>query len=1014
MRKKRLISGILAGVMVMSSVFTGTGLPALAEGTEQPVSNVTVMAESSAETEKDVDTEKEFMDAKIVFDSEGDVLKEGESVTASLVATQKNGQTAEMSDVVYSVKGGTAIEVEGNQVKGLVKEQTAVLEASTSTSLDQLAADFDSAKLKGENVFSDSFDTQDNPLLEGLSIDEGRVKADKESRVINTSHIDEFKKLSGYVVSGRFTIEENAANIAFAASDDSNFYFWQFRSDTNVLKRHTNINGVAAQYGTEAALTNLKGAGEENSFAIAFVGNKIFTYLNGVRVDVCDASSDLATAGSVGVRNGLQESFYLNEISVGENFGLKVEREVTVEKPDLQEIVQVEAIADKTVDVDTAYEDLTLPDKVTVTLESGETQELPVAWNGVYDSQAEGVYELYGILDVQDLCLNTQGLKAGIKIIVSSTADIESVEAPVNVQVSYGTTDAQAKEALAQSVMVHYTNGKLEYVSVNWAAPENYDGTEAGEYTFTGALDVKEALLEEDTEELQAVVTVLQQGQAVEIQTAELDQAIVLAGFIKTDGFTKDSADTFVKALTDARNALETPESQESVNLALDALKAAVNGLAKEVCEHGNLKEMIAKEASCTEEGSIHFVCELCSKTIKTKIIEMTEHELGQWAIVKEPTMDEEGIIERTCKNCTYTEQEPVAKLIAREVTFLDADGIRIGDVVRVPDGTAAEAPAAPERKGYCFTGWSESIEKVTKNMSVTAQYDAIVYKIIYEGLEGAQNPNPAEYTIEDTVELKDPTREAYIFEGWYQGETRITQISKGTTEDQTITAKWKASVQKDIKNTTISGLSSKTDTGFAITQKPVIKDGETTLVEGRDYTLSITDNNKPGVAKITITGIGDYTGSAEATFVIKAKKGKVYTVGKYKYKVTKVHSKYGTVTLTKPAKSTIKVVKIPDTVQIGSYTYKVTAIGSKAFQNNKKLKLVTVGKNVKTIGAFAFRNSNLLRKITMTGTALTSVGRQSLTGIRATAVIKVPSSRKKLYSRLFSGRGQAGSVRIS
>ncbi len=45
------------------------------------------------------------------------MLKEGESVTASLVATQKNGQSVELSDVVYSVKGGTAIEVEGNQIK---------------------------------------------------------------------------------------------------------------------------------------------------------------------------------------------------------------------------------------------------------------------------------------------------------------------------------------------------------------------------------------------------------------------------------------------------------------------------------------------------------------------------------------------------------------------------------------------------------------------------------------------------------------------------------------------------------------------------------------------------------------------------------------------------------------------------------------------------------------------------------------------------------------------------------
>ncbi len=52
---------------------------------------------------------------------------------------------------------------------------------------------------------------------------------------------------------------------------------------------------------------------------------------------------------------------------------------MTVEKPDLQEIVQVEVISDRTVDVGTSYEDLALPETVAVKLESQDTLELPVA-----------------------------------------------------------------------------------------------------------------------------------------------------------------------------------------------------------------------------------------------------------------------------------------------------------------------------------------------------------------------------------------------------------------------------------------------------------------------------------------------------------------------------------------------------------------------------------------------------------------------------------------------------------
>ncbi len=40
-------------------------------GTEQQVSNVTVVTDDLAGTENNVDTEKEITDAKIVFDSEG-------------------------------------------------------------------------------------------------------------------------------------------------------------------------------------------------------------------------------------------------------------------------------------------------------------------------------------------------------------------------------------------------------------------------------------------------------------------------------------------------------------------------------------------------------------------------------------------------------------------------------------------------------------------------------------------------------------------------------------------------------------------------------------------------------------------------------------------------------------------------------------------------------------------------------------------------------------------------------
>ena len=46
-------------------------------------------------------------------------------------------------------------------------------------------------------------------------------------------------------------------------------------------------------------------------------------------------------------------------------------------------------------------------------------------------------------------------------------------------------------------------------------------------------------------------------------------------------------------------------------------------------------------------------------------------------------------------------------------------------------------------------------------------------------------------YTVEDEVELPVPARKGYTFLGWYEGETKVEKIAKGTAKDVTVEAKW-------------------------------------------------------------------------------------------------------------------------------------------------------------------------------------------------------------------------------
>lgn len=156
---------------------------------------------------------------------------------------------------------------------------------------------------------------------------------------------------------------------------------------------------------------------------------------------------------------------------------------------------------------------------------------------------------------------------------------------------------------------------------------------------------------------------------------------------------------------------------------------------------------------------------------------------------------------------------------------------------------------------------------------------------------------------------------------------------------------------------------------------------------------------------------------SAVQTFTYTVKKlptaGKSYTVGKHKYKVTKSATKGGTVTYIAPAKKNNKSITVPKTVKINGYTLSVTAVGSKAFANNKKLKKVTVGANVKTIGSKAFYKDSKLKTIVIDGKNLKKVGSKALKGINAKAKIKVPKSKLKAYKKVFKEKGQKKTVKI-
>ncbi len=165
-------------------------------------------------------------------------------------------------------------------------------------------------------------------------------------------------------------------------------------------------------------------------------------------------------------------------------------------------------------------------------------------------------------------------------------------------------------------------------------------------------------------------------------------------------------------------------------------------------------------------------------------------------------------------------------------------------------------------------------------------------------------------------------------------------------------------------------------------------------------------NGGQQGTTQTPNANTGTQTPNADAQ-TVALQTGSAYTVGGNTYQATSD----GTVTVKKVANK--KSVKIPSTVTINGEKVKVTGIANNAFKKAKKLKKVTIGANITTIGKKAFAGCRKLKKVTVKSKKLTKVGKKAFKGINKNAVIKVPKKCRKAYTKLFKNKGQAKTVTI-
>lgn len=190
-------------------------------------------------------------------------------------------------------------------------------------------------------------------------------------------------------------------------------------------------------------------------------------------------------------------------------------------------------------------------------------------------------------------------------------------------------------------------------------------------------------------------------------------------------------------------------------------------------------------------------------------------------------------------------------------------------------------------------------------------------------------------------------------------------------------------------------------------------KGGEVELFEYYDNNI-VYDAKKFKVAdKVKINGINYKVTKVSVKF----------GVGKFLYKISNDAKNTKKAKKAKKKNFEVKVVgtnselylkkaTIASTINIGGKKYKVTSISTKAFADEKKIKKLTLGKNIKTIDAKAFSKCKKLSKVIIKSKKLTKIGKGAFYvkgGKKIT--IKVPGKKKEAYKNLLKKAGYANYV---
>lgn len=408
------------------------------------------------------------------------------------------------------------------------------------------------------------------------------------------------------------------------------------------------------------------------------------------------------------------------------------------------------------------------------------------------------------------------------------------------------------------------------------------------------------------------------------------------------------------------------------------------------------------KEATCKDKGYTGDVyCKDCGEKLSDgkTIAKTTEHTWDGGKVTKAATCTEKGVKTYTCTVCGATKTEEIAATghqhteVRNKVEATCTKDGYSGDVYCTDCGTKLSSGTEIARKAHEY----EERERNEANCKRNG-YILFVCKVC-----GDEKREVLPKTDHQHTEIRNKVEATCTDEG-YTGDTYCTDCGEKLSDGKKIPATGHIHIG-------YLGKKEATCENDGYTGDAYCKDCGITLEIGKNIPALGHTWEKKSVISPTYTKKGTITYICKRCKEKKAvttkklaypKVGTRYTISGSTYKVTKAGAEVMVYKTSKVARSVI----IPATIKAKGITYKVTAIGTKAFNGNKKLKKVTIGANIAKISNNAFFKCQALKTVTVKTMKLTkkTAGKKAFKGVNKKMVIKVPKKMKKAYVKIFKG----------